>query len=470
MTATAKPALRARVLKAGSWTLGGHFIGQSIRLATNIVLARLLAPDAFGLMSVVYVLMVGLQLFSDLGINRSVVQSPRGHEPALLDTAWTIQVIRGCGLAVLSLVIAGGFALANQLGIVRAATVYADPRLPWVVGTFALVALLAGLESIRIGLAKRQMQLKLLTSIDLSSQVAAGVVMIVAALAFHSIWALVIGAVVAGGLRCGLGHLLLPGHQERLRLEPAAAKELLGHGKWVFLSSILGFAATNGDRLLLGGLIATSEFGLYAVAFLLVNVLQVVAATLCINVAYPAFAEVHRERPQDLSRTISKFQWAYDGIVTLLAALLVTAGPAVIGLLYDARYQGAGWIMSVLAVGAIGLRYQVVEQCYQAVGRPEIATLSNLVRLVGLGVGIVVGHRLFGFQGAVAGIALSQYWTWPVALWFKHRHQALSLRAEALLVPAILVGALLGFGVAQGIAVLQAHHLFSGLHHHAQQH
>ena len=104
--------MKQKVLRAGSWVLLGHALSQALRLATNIVISRLLAPDAFGLMAVVVVLMVALALFSDLGINRSVIQSPRGHEPAFLDTAWSVQVLRGAAMAGVSLLLALGLALA----------------------------------------------------------------------------------------------------------------------------------------------------------------------------------------------------------------------------------------------------------------------------------------------------------------------------------------------------------------------
>lgn len=438
-------ALRHRVLRAGSWVLGGFGASQFVRLATNVVLARLLSPDVFGLMAVVYILMVGMALFSDLGINRSVVQSRRGSHPELLDTAWTIQVIRGLGLGAVSVTIAGGFALAARVGWTSARTVYGDPRLPWIVAAFSVVAILAGFESIRVGVAKREMQMRALTKIDIASQLSATASMILVAWLTHSIWALVVGAIVAGAVRCGYGHLMLPGHRERLRLVPDAAAELLGNGKWIFLASILGFAAVNGDRLLLGGLIDPKSFGLYAVAFLLVNVLQQVSSTLSTNVAYPAVAEVHRERPHDLARVLQKFQWLYDGVVVGAAAVLLTLGPTIIHVLYDSRYRDAGWIMAVLAMGIVGTRYQVVEQAYQAVGKPQLVTLANFIRLAGLAAGIGIGHALWGFPGAVAGIAASQFAAWPLAWWFKARHHAFSWRSEAMLLPALAGGAVLGW-------------------------
>ncbi len=460
MTAAKTRSLRHRVAKAGSWVLIGHVVTQVVRLGSNVLLARLLSPDAFGLMSVVYILMIGMALFSDIGITRSVVQSRRGNDPELLDTAWAIQIIRGLGLGVASLFVAGGFFLATRWGLTSSTTVYADARLPWVVAAFSVVAVLQGFESIRNGVAKRDMQMKMLTKINIASQVAAAIVMVACAWAFHSMWALVVGAIVAGAVRCWLGHVALEGHREKFRLIPSATAELLNNGKWIFLSSILGFAAVNGDRLLLGGLIDTRTFGLYTVAFMLVNMLQVVATTLCINVAYPAIAEVYRDRPRDLAGTLQKFQWLYDGIVVFLAAILTTAGPAIIHVLYDARYQGAGWIMVVLAVGAVGLRYQMVEQAYQAMGSPQYVTLANLIRLVALGLGILVGHHFFGIVGAVTGIALSQYAAWPLAWWFKARHHVFTWRSEAVFFPALAGGALIGWLAAMIMAwLLPAHFL-----------
>ncbi len=463
--ATAMPAaqtrsLRHRVATAGSWVLIGHVVTQVVRLGTNVLLARLLSPDTFGLMSVVYILMIGLALFSDIGIARSVVQSRRGNDPDLLDTAWAIQIIRGLGLGVASIVIAGGFVVADRWGWTSARTVYGDPRLPWIVGAFSVVAVLQGVESIRNGVAKRDMQMKTLTKITIVSQVVAAVAMVAIAWIFHSIWALVAGAIVTGAVRCWLGHVALAGHREKFRLVKSAAAELLSNGKWIFLSSILGFAAVNGDRLLLGGLIDTHAFGLYTVAFMLVNMLQVVATTLCNNVAYPAIAEVHREQPKDLSRTLEKFQWLYDGIVVFLAAILTTAGPAIIHVLYDARYQGAGWIMVVLAVGAVGTRYQMVEQAYQAMGCPQYVTLANFLRLIALALGILVGHHFWGVAGAVDGIALSQFAAWPLAWWFKARHRVFTWRAETVFVPAVIGGALIGWIASLALAwLLPAHFL-----------
>ena len=88
-------SLMKRVVKGSVWTLGGYAISQVVRLGNNFLLARLLFPKAFGLMALVYTFLIALQMFSDIGINLSIIQNKRGDDPKFLNTAWTLQVFRG---------------------------------------------------------------------------------------------------------------------------------------------------------------------------------------------------------------------------------------------------------------------------------------------------------------------------------------------------------------------------------------
>src|SRR3989442_984776 len=100
------PPLRARAMRGMVWAFSSYGVNQFLRLASNLVLSRLLAPKAFGLMALVAVFLSGLQMFSDVGIRPSIIQNRRGDEPDFLNTAWTIQVIRGTALWLLSCLIA----------------------------------------------------------------------------------------------------------------------------------------------------------------------------------------------------------------------------------------------------------------------------------------------------------------------------------------------------------------------------
>ena len=94
-TPAAAPSLAARALRASAITMGGFVASQALRLASNLVLTRLLFPEAFGLMALVTVFVMALVMLSDIGTGPAIMGSRRGDDPAFLDTAWTIQILRG---------------------------------------------------------------------------------------------------------------------------------------------------------------------------------------------------------------------------------------------------------------------------------------------------------------------------------------------------------------------------------------
>ena len=87
--------LRERAMRASVWALGGNLASVSIRLGSNLLLTRLLFPEAFGTMAIVQAVMIGLAMLTDAGIEPAVIKSRRGHESIFLNTAWTLQVMQG---------------------------------------------------------------------------------------------------------------------------------------------------------------------------------------------------------------------------------------------------------------------------------------------------------------------------------------------------------------------------------------
>jgi O-antigen/teichoic acid export membrane protein len=87
--------LKQRALRAGRWTLVGFAATQSVRLVSTLVMTRLLVPSMFGVMAIAVMVNVIASLLTDLGIRQNIVQSRRGTDPMFLNTAWTVQIVRG---------------------------------------------------------------------------------------------------------------------------------------------------------------------------------------------------------------------------------------------------------------------------------------------------------------------------------------------------------------------------------------
>jgi O-antigen/teichoic acid export membrane protein len=433
--------LRQRVVRAGGWNLAGYGLGQVIRFASNLVMTRLLVPDMFGVMAVAQVFMIGVAMFSDLGLVKNVIQSRRGDEPLFLNTVWVVQILRGALLWALALLFGLSLHLAGSAGWLPASTAYADPRLPAVILVLSFNVLIAGFESTKVSVAKRHLSFAAITKIELASQVVAFAGMLLWASVDRSIWALVAGGIVSSIVRVVLSFGALPGPANQWQWEGPAFREVLRFGKWTFVSSIVGFLATSGDRLLLGGLVSSLELGVYAIAFLILSAGQNALMRLLGQVAFPALSEVARLSPERLREIYYRLRLAVDCIALSASGFIFVAGSRIVGILFDARYAGAGPILEVLALILVSARYEVAHQCYFALGRPKLATIVALTYAGTLYLTVPVAFHLFGLLGAVWAIALAFAPSVPVDLWLTFKLGLLDARKELLTLPIFLLGA-----------------------------
>ena len=451
---TARP-LKQRMRQAASWFLTGSLLAQGLRLGSSLLLTRLLMPEAFGLMAAVNTLYFGLLMFSDLGIWQSVVRSARGRDPRFLGTAWVVQVLRGGVLAMLVLLLALLVQSGAAWGWFAAGTVYADPRLPAMIAVFAIAALIQGLESIGLAVAQREMQGRRVVQLELTTQLVTLLVTVVAAWSTGSVWALLVGTLSATVTKTALSYLLLSGLSVRPCWHADSAREIVGFGKWIFLSSIIGFLAAHGEKLLLGATLGVAAFGVFTIASNLIAAVIGIYSTLNGRVVFPSLSKVTLDAdPVATRRLYSRLQRLVDSVLGIAAGVLLLTGAWLVDLLYDPRYADAGWMLQWLAVGLLGLRYQVLEQLMFAAGRPGWVTANNALRALSLAIFIPLGYALGGEQGAVAGVVLSQFASWPLALLFKHRQGLLDWRSETHWLPATTASITVGLIAEQALLAL----------------
>jgi O-antigen/teichoic acid export membrane protein len=441
----AAPDLQRRMLRAAAWLVGSNVASQSLRLLSSLVLTRLLLPESFGLMAAVQTLYFALVMFSDLGVWQSVVTHPHGEQAQFLGTAFSVQCIRGLLLAAFVALIALGLKLCALYAPFKADTVYADARLPVMVLVFALSALLQGAESMHIATAQRALQTPLLTRLELSSQLAGMVVTISCALWTHSVWSLLLGTITATLARTLLSHTMLRGPTYKPCWDRASLHDIVGFGKWIFLSSIIGFAAANGEKLILGGTLAAQDFGVFSIAALLLAAIVGLVGNLNAHLVFPSLSEALRSGDAAAQKVYTRVQQIADAILGGIAGLTLVLGNWVVHLLYDARYAEAGWMLQLLALGLVAMRYQVLEQMMFARNRPGWVTLSNSLRALALVLLTPLAYASGGVQGAVLAVVASQFSGWTVAIVFKLRQGLMSWKSEAVWPLALLTGSSLGW-------------------------
>ena len=318
---------------------------------------------------------------------------------------------------------------------------------------FALSALLQGAESMHLATAQRDLRTGPLVRLELLSQLAGMGVTVSLALATRSVWSLVAGTLTATAARTLLSHRLLPGERVRPCWDAACAREITGFGKWIFVSSLIGFAAANGEKLLLGGTLSASAFGVFSIAATLLAAVTGLVGNLNAHLIFPGLSEALRSGAHEAARVYVRVQQAADVLLGLIAGGLFMAGGWAVHLLYDARYADAGWMLQLLGLGLLALRYQVLEQMMFARGQPAWVSASNALRAACLVLLIPAGYALGAERGAVMAVAVSQFAGWPLALAFKHRNGLLSWRSEGLWPLALAVGAGAGWGLDAALAL-----------------
>ena len=345
--------LKQRVVAASTWTLVGYGLSQAIRFGSSLVMTRLLVPDMFGVMAIAGIVMTGLAMFSDLGLKQNIIQSRRGSDPVYLNTAWVVQIVRGVVLWMAAFAISLLVLLINYLGMVPRDSVYANPSLPSVIAITSLSAIIAGLSSTKLFEASRHLELGRVTLIEITAQITGLLFMFGWVLIDRSIWALVAGGLTAAVTSTALSHSnWLSGVTNRWQWDTSAFREIIHFGKWIFLSSILGFLMFNSDRPLLGALISSSTLGVYVIAFTIFTSLETIFDRIINNVSYSALSEVARERPSQLKENYYRFYVVIAPIAYFCAGVLMCVGQPLIELLYDYRYKEAGWMLEILAAGS----------------------------------------------------------------------------------------------------------------------
>lgn len=397
-------ALGPRALRGSLLTLIS-FGGQNVlRLGSNLLLTRILFPEAFGLMALVQVFIVGLQMFSDMGIQTSVIRSNRGDDPAFLDTAWTFQVLRGALLWL------GCFGIAFPV-----ATFYGEAQLQDILPVAGLSMLILGFASINMATVNRKLLLGRLTFLELGAQVAGITVMVVLALITESVWALVAGGLVDAVVRAILSHVILPGRRARFALERPAVLELFHFGKWIFLSTVAGFLMQHGDRAILGRYITLTDLAFYNIGFFLATVPEMLNASLNGRILFPLYCnKPPAESAENRAKTLRARVTLTAGMFAVSVPLILF-GNDLVQLLYDPRYHAAGPIMVAICLARLLL---ITNSAYGSVLLSAGASRTFAVLMISvacLRTGLMfVGAVQFGVPGVVLGTLLGEIMSYPI--------------------------------------------------------
>lgn len=441
----ASASLRRRAIWAGAWNLGLLVASQAMRLGGNLIMARLLVPEMFGVMVIATTVSVLLHLLSDVGLRQNIIQSHRGNDPQFLNTAWTVQILRGFVLFALTLMVALGAWLAQVANLWPADSAYAAPVLPLVLAITGFSAIIYGFQSTKIDVAVRTFQQKRLVLVELTSQLVGLLVMLVIGYLTRSIWSLVAAGLVSATVYTILGHLVIHGPNNRLHWDRSSLNELVVFGRWILLSSVVGVLAMYGDRIWFGASMSVTELGVYSIAVLILGSIQTGMQRLFGAVALPAFSEAAREGDKERLKSLYyRFRLIVDLVSLFACGLFLTASPLIIGWMYDERYERAGSMLAILSLSFFTLRFSLAHQVWIALGLTKYQAMDNIIRLVSLWALLPLLLAIGGVDYAIWGVALHALPTLVLVFYVNRKLDIFEIKRELIVLPMMAVGALCG--------------------------
>lgn len=389
-------SLSGRAARSGAWISLGFVLQRALQLGSNLILTRLLFPEAFGLMALTSVFVIGLAMFSDLGIHPAIIRDVRGNDPVFLNTAWTIQVVRG-----FVLFICGGL-LAYPISII-----YDQPILFPLLAVVSSTAAIAGFASVKMATAERDLDFRKVMYVQTIGHIMTIVTMIAIAYVWKSVWALAAGNIIGTLSLVLAGHVLMRGHQHRFQFDRESSKSLMNFGKWIFLSTIVTYLGGEGLRAVQGGLLTPREFGILAIANTIASIPVELSMKLTSSVGLPALSEAHRNDISTMSNILHKFRKRLLIVALVLISIVVLVSEPLVSFLYDQRYHSAGpFVVAITLSSAISLIFAGYNNALLALGKSQaylwIMTFAAVCRIVGL----VAGNEIFGVIGMIVGIGI----------------------------------------------------------------
>ena len=388
--------LRLRAVRGSAWAFGSYFFCNILRFGSNLVLAHVLFPEAFALTALAGILLQALQMFSDVGIEPAIVQHPRGNDPAFLNTAWTIQSLRGVILFLFTVALAW-----------PAAQFYGADQLLWIVPACGLSFITTGLQSTAVYTRARDIDLAAITVLALGETIVKTIITVIWALLYPSVWAMIGGSLVSYILYTIATHTLLGGRRNRFAWDVEAVRYLTRFGRWVLASTAITFFATQIDRLILGRIAPLEVLGVYTIAYMFSRLPADIGVRLAGQVQFPALAEVFRRDPALLGAKLIESRRMILAVSQLGIVNIIIVAPWFFLTLYDNRYAAAATLAPMLCFAIWLAILQVsADRALLAAGDARTLAASNAANLVFTVVGCSIGHTMAGMPGFILGVGI----------------------------------------------------------------
>lgn len=350
------------------WNYGIFAASKGLVFISTIILARILAPDDFGLLALGLLAINYLDTLSDFGVGAALVY--RQEDPAKsANVAFTLSVVTGLLLTAAAIVLAP---LAGEF--------FREPRVVPIIRVLSLSFLISAFGSIQQWRIRKEMDFQRRVLPEVGRTFLKGGISVLFALLGFGVWSLVWGQ-LAGVLGGTILYWWVSPRGLRFDFDRKISRQLLGYGSQMILVGLLGMLHNNADYLIIGRRMSSADLGFYTIAF---RIPELIIMNLCFIVSqalFPAYAKLQDNPAALRSGFLSSL--SYVSLLTVpIGVGLYLVSPEFILLFYTDRWAPAIPVMQLLSLYALiySLSFNSGD-VYKATGRPAILNQLAVVKL-----------------------------------------------------------------------------------------
>lgn len=416
-------------LRSGLFLIGGSGAGFVLRFMRNVLVARLISVEDYGIASTFMVAVAFVEMSTNLNIGQLMIQDRRGDDPAFVAATKGVNVARGILLGL------GLFAFAGPI-----ARLFSQPDLVWAYQVLAVIPVINAF-------AHPDMQ-RLQRSMRFAPMLAGDVGML--GLTLLLVWPL---ALWLGDYRIMLAvyvievlvrvaiSFAMAERPFRIGWAGDVAMKALKFAWPLTLGGLMTFAALQGDRIIVANRFGAETLGLFSAAMTMIMPPVSQAAALVRTFFLPLLARVQDEADRFAHRARFTLQATLcTGLLTVVGFAL--AGPPVFLVVFGERYAAGTVFVGILGI-AFGMQLAKAGPTVVAMARGHTMNmlLSNLARLVFLPLALWVAIRGGSAVEVVTVGAIGQVVSLGTGIWI------LRLRGDVTDLRPMLLPILLGLGV-----------------------
>jgi O-antigen/teichoic acid export membrane protein len=361
----------------------------------SLILTRILFPEAFGIMATAQIIIVMIQLFTDIGVRTSIIQNPRGAETEFLDTARIICCYRGALLTLMVMLMAWPLSIY-----------YSQPEIKGILFIMSLSPLILGLENPSLTVVIKNFRVEKKVALEVGSQAIGLVSSVILAWLMQSVYALAIGVVLSSAYKVAGSFMVTP-YRPSLKYNKEYGREILHFGKYIFVNTLISFTSMNADILLIGKILRMGDLGIYSVGRNIGTLIWVVCLQTFMQSYLPAVSSVNSNLPR-VSRMYGRTTALILTLTIPVSMIFALFSHEIIGLLYDPRYHNASISMFWFSISGILLVLNAINSdTFIAMGKLKYETISMGISLVLVCLLVPMGAKYYGLSGAAAGMFIS---------------------------------------------------------------